>query len=188
MVEIWKAVVCDKGLYFGDYYDISNIGRLKSKERYVPHSRYGVQHRQEKIIKPKYHHGGYIEYQLGKGKTTQSFRAHRLVLLAFVSNPTNRKEVNHKDGNKHNNNVANLEWVNRKQNMQHALKTGLRKSPDQLIPTKARMKPVKIEKNNIVLEFESASAASRYIGCARSVTNKIARNGRTVFGWTVIYI
>jgi hypothetical protein len=51
---------------------------------------------------------------------------HRLVALHFIDNPLNYKEINHKDGNKSNNNISNLEWISRSGNIKHAYNTGLR--------------------------------------------------------------
>ncbi len=65
---------------------------------------------------------GYLRTSLGYGNT---FKIHRLVAEAFIPNPDKKKEVNHKDGNKLNNNVSNLEWATHLENMQHAVRTGL---------------------------------------------------------------
>jgi hypothetical protein len=65
---------------------------------------------------------GYLRVSLGYGF---SKRVHRLVAEAFVPNPNNLPEVNHKDGNKANNNAMNLEWCTRKDNMAHAFASGL---------------------------------------------------------------
>lgn len=78
-----------------------------------------------------YDEGGYLMFNVG---TTQghrnvmkyhTLRIHRLVALAFIPNPDNLPEVNHKDGNKKNNCVTNLEWVSGLENLQHAWNTGL---------------------------------------------------------------
>ena len=51
---------------------------------------------------------------------------HRMVAITFIPNPENKPEVNHKDGNKHNNDISNLEWVSKSENVIHAFKHGLK--------------------------------------------------------------
>lgn len=68
---------------------------------------------------------GYKQYRLSKNNEKISFYAHRLVAEAFLPNPYNLPIVNHKDGNKLNNNLENLEWVSYSENCEHAHQSGL---------------------------------------------------------------
>lgn len=91
-------------------YQVSNYGRVKSLERYVYNSRYGKQHIKEKILKVFKDKGGYLKCALCKSGKCKMYFIHRLVAEAFISNPDNLPCVNHKDENKENNYVDNLEW------------------------------------------------------------------------------
>jgi hypothetical protein len=68
---------------------------------------------------------GYYKVDLYSEGKRETHRVHRLVGQAFILNPDNLPQINHKDGNKQNNNVENLEWVDNSQNMTHAYRTGL---------------------------------------------------------------
>ena len=70
---------------------------------------------------------GYLAVDLYENGERKTKRVHRLVAEAFIPNPDNKTEVNHKDGNKLNNNVSNLEWVTSKENVRHAWDNGLMK-------------------------------------------------------------
>jgi hypothetical protein len=111
--EIWKDVIGYEGLY-----QISNFGRVKSFWR-----------RKEIIMKLSNNGWGYSFVSLRKNKTKiKSITIHRLVAIAFISNPENKEQVNHIDGNKQNNHYSNLEWCTRLENMRHGFKTGLIKT------------------------------------------------------------
>lgn len=69
---------------------------------------------------------GYIRVYVSKDSKKKWFLVHRLVALAYIPNPENKKTVNHKDGNKSNNHVSNLEWSTYEENLNHAIDTGLR--------------------------------------------------------------
>lgn len=120
MKEEWKDIEGYEGLY-----QISNLGRVKSLERIVPlkNGRKRVQY--ELIRKPKKAYKGYLQVDLWKNHKCSVKRINRLVAIAFIPNPENKPEVNHIDGNKENNRIDNLEWVTGKENMRHAIKTGL---------------------------------------------------------------
>lgn len=82
-----------------------------------------------KIIKPfKGGTSDYLMVRLHLGKSVKrSCLVHRLVAINFIENPENKAQVNHKDGNKVNNHISNLEWNTRKENINHALNIGLSK-------------------------------------------------------------
>ncbi|MBR4153372.1 MAG: HNH endonuclease [Selenomonadaceae bacterium] len=107
--EIWRDIF--------DNYQISNFGRVKSFQRY-PNG---------KILKPALG-GGYLCVGLRIDGKTKMFLVHVLVARAFISNPDNKPEINHKDGWRINCHVENLEWVSHAENIQHAFNNGLNKS------------------------------------------------------------
>jgi len=123
MKEIWKPVVG-----YERYYEVSNLGRVKSLARKAGEGYVGVNHKYnvDRIRKLYYskRHGRLMVTLDAKGKSINT-NVHRLVMKAF--NPTNNPnlQINHKDGNKLNNRLDNLEWVTGKENIAHAFRTGL---------------------------------------------------------------
>lgn len=120
--EIWKDIE-----NFPNY-QISNLGRVKSKGRYT---KTGIKN-QEKIFRKEFIIKGYINKKGYKQVTLydinnkpKTMRVHKLVALAFIKNKNNLLQINHKDGNKLNNEVNNLEWISNYENMQHAINNGL---------------------------------------------------------------
>lgn len=75
-------------------------------------------------MKPCIIHGGYLMIDSRHNGKRKGLLVHRAVALTFIPNPLNKPEVNHKDGDKSNNNDWNLEWATPKENMQHAFKNG----------------------------------------------------------------
>lgn len=119
MDEIWKDVPGYEG-----YYQVSNIGNVKSLDRVVSHKRYNKEHVSEKILSPK-KHGGYLSVRLcGDGKR-KLFLVHRVVMLAFVGNPSKEQiDINHKNSNKKDNRLINLEYCTRSENIKHSYLNG----------------------------------------------------------------
>lgn len=113
MTEEWKAIEGYEGLY-----EISNKGRVYSVKRNKYLSPYEVH--QDAGLR------GHRVINLYKNGVYKGFCVHRLVALAFIPNPKNLPVVNHKDGNKQNNNVENLEWCTQKENVEHAIREGRR--------------------------------------------------------------
>lgn len=115
MKEEWRPV---KG--YEDLYEVSNLGNLKSLQRSTYVNRDGGFYKRlpERRLKPSLHHSGYLVTILTKGGKRKNHFVHRLVLEAFVKNDNPKKKTitNHKDENKTNNNVDNLEWCDHQYN------------------------------------------------------------------------
>jgi hypothetical protein len=123
MTEIWKSL---KGIVeYGDYYEISNFGHVRSLDRVFIGANNRIQNKKGSILKPKKGKNGYLSVNLKLNRKSRMYYVHRLVALAFIVNDKNSPEVNHKDGNKSNNNIDNLEWSTGKENIGHAIETGL---------------------------------------------------------------
>ena len=111
--EIWKDVKDYEGLY-----QVSNLGRVKSLER-KSWNGYKWFIKKERILKPRPLKAGYLKVSLSKDGIVKDFLIHRLVAIAFIPNPNNLPEVNHKDENKGNNWYCNLEWCDGKYNINY---------------------------------------------------------------------
>ena len=110
MEEEWRPVKGYEGLY-----EVSNMGRVKS-----------LYYGKERIMRTPDNSTGYRNVELAR-QTPKRKLVHRLVAEAFIPNPMNLPVVNHLDGDKHNDCVFNLEWCTKKENTNHAIKTGLMK-------------------------------------------------------------
>ena len=116
--EEWRDI---KG-YEGQY-QVSNLGRVKSLDRISAQNH----HLKERIRKPETDKNGYKIVNLCKEGIVTLHKVHRLVGEAFIDNPDNKPQINHKDGCKCNNCVGNLEWVNSSENVIHAFRIGIKK-------------------------------------------------------------
>jgi len=119
--EIWKPVIGFEG-----YYEISNTGKIKSIKREITVST-GKRTINEKILTTRINNWGYIDVRLSKGSVIKTKFIHILTAEAFIPNPLNKFEVNHKNGIKTDNSIQNLEWVTHSENMKHAYEMGLAK-------------------------------------------------------------
>ena len=127
-------------------YEVNQLGEIRHKKR-------------QKILKPRSNNGGYqyVNFKIN-GKNT-NFAVHRIVANAFIPNPNGCTEVNHKDYNKKNNCVDNLEWVSSSQNKQHSyLKQENKKSRGKAVN--------QYTKEGIFLKtFDSVSDSAKELGC-----------------------
>ena len=168
--EEWRDIPGYEG-----FYQASNKGRIRSVERIVK-CREGVNRRvPSKILSQnKSGNGGYLRVMVSVKGKTKYVAAHILVALAFIPNKHNKEQVNHINGNKHDNRAENLEWVTQSENMKHAYLIGLEK------PRKVQERPVFCTSNG--LEFSSIKAASRYIGRCTSTLRQAIRDKRPCNG------
>lgn len=117
--EIWKDILGFDGIYL-----VSNFGRVKKmSNKFITSS--NVNSETGDFILKYCIIKGYPKVSLIKNGVYKMFFIHRLVGLAFISNPENKPFINHIDGVKENFNLSNLEWCTASENMQHAIKTGL---------------------------------------------------------------
>jgi len=118
-MEIWKDIPGYEGLY-----QASNYGNIKSfKRRGQP---------KDRIRKPMMLTNGYRNIDLSKHNKRSLQKISRLVATSFIPNPENKLCVNHKDGNKLNDKLDNIEWCTHSENQKHAYKLGLKKKVAKL--------------------------------------------------------
>ena len=117
--EIWLPVRGYEGLY-----EVSDKGRVRSKDREVQYSDGRVIKKKGKFLSISAGANGYENVKLYKDKKAKNHSVHRLVAEAFIPNPDDKPQVNHKDRNPLNNGFENLEWVTHQENADHAVATG----------------------------------------------------------------
>jgi hypothetical protein len=172
-MERWKLIDGTNGKIM-----VSDEGRIKSLLR------------DERILKMHPNPKGYMVVRVTINRKKISLKVHREVAKAFNDNPNKLPQVNHKDGDKTNNNYWNLEWVTNKENADHAKRTGLWNSVIQgsLRENERRKKKIiGTNPNNEIVHFDSVSDAERYIG-SRHVTDVLKGKRNHAMGWTFEYV
>ena len=173
MQEEWRKIQ-------GQEYEVSNFGRVRSLTRKLWNG-CGFFVKEGKILKPRPLPTGYLRVNLSHDKT---YYIHRLVAEAFISNPDNLPQVNHKDENKQNNSVDNLEWCTGKYNVNYG--TGRKRAAEKKRGKIINNKPILqcSRDGTIMRKFVSVTAASRETGIDNSHIGKVANGvNRTAGGF-----
>lgn len=155
-MEIWKDIKEYEGLYL-----VSNYGKVKSKR---------------KQRKPRLDKYGYPTVSLSKNGIKKHYKIHRLVAIAFLPNEYNKPTVNHKDGNKENNHVSNLEWNTVKENIIHASNTDLRNYNGSGNPNVKLTPQEVLAIKSVDYSLISQARISRIYGVGTTQINRIVRN------------
>lgn len=163
--EIYKPI---KG--YEDYYEVSNYGKV----RRIKYENNGnkTQYKLPNYLKPRKDKDGYLRYDLCLNNKVKRFMAHRLVALTFLENFNNYPCVNHKDGNKENNYVDNLEFCTVQYNNLHALSTGLRNMKNNKLSKQVEQYDMN---DNLLNTFKSANEAHRITGLSQGHISECCR-------------
>ena len=189
--EIWKDIPG-----YEDLYQVSTFGRVRSKDRIVELDWTNNKHvsmnyfsyiKKGKIMKLRRNVFGYVTVHLTKDKKQKGYFVHRLVMLAHSPQHEEDKTlINHKDENKANNNIDNLEWCTAKYNVNYG--TCINRRSNKQMYTNSKRKPViSIDKNGNKVEYLSAWDASRKLGIFQSNIWKAINKGGTCAGYKWIY-
>lgn len=173
--EIWKDVYGYEG-----YYQVSNMGRVRSLDRYIYHN--GARNESKMIfikgkeLKP--HDAGrkHLTVCLMKNGIGNIYYIHRLVMETFTENIDNLPRINHKDENPYNNELSNLEWCTHKYNTNYG--SCIKKRSEKICKSVSRYD----NNMNYIDTFNSCSQAGKELNIDSSSIAKCARGERNTAG------
>ena len=185
--EVWKSVVGFEG-----YYEVSNLGRVRSMERTIVCSDGKIRKHKGVVLSMIKHNSGYMEVKLFKDGVGTGFLIHRLVAFAFIPNPDNKPELDHINTIRTDNRVENLRWVTRKENCGNNIthKRVLDRANSSVViaktlATKAKknshLAPKRVYQftldGEFIAEYSSCHEAARKTGANFVMISTVARHG-----------
>lgn len=168
--EIWKS---HQNI---DSIEVSTFGRVRTLDRIVSSVR-RTYLKKGRVLKQSYNYNGYLKVNIPIDGKQATKRVNRLVAETFISNPDNLPQVNHRDCDRTNNNVDNLEWCTASYNAKYREKYGISQTEAQGNPLFA-IKMATLE----VLQFKSQHEASRTLGINQGHINEVIKGKRNQAG------
>jgi hypothetical protein len=177
-LEEWRDLVGYEGLYL-----ISNNGKLKSLDKVIPYIDGRMKHMKGKMLKQcraktpgrSEDDTGYLQSRLTKNGKSKAWNVHILVARTFIPNPENKPIVNHKDGNKLNNYISNLEWATYSENNQHAYDNNLKSDNTPVLK-------INLDNGDVIDRYNSIHEAGRKNNINKSNIHSVCNNKRNHAG------
>lgn len=143
------------------------------------------------VIKGKIDANGYVRVSLTKNGQTKNYLVHRLVAKQFIPNPDNLPQVNHKNGNKCDNTVGNLEWCTAKENKKHAYDNNITDTKRKALAALDKVNSVKAYRNiaatngEETIVFADTNAAAAFFQCHKDKVSQAIKHNKVFHGYTL---
>lgn len=176
MNEIWEPIANTDNVYW-----VSSLGRVRSIDRIISYSDGRKELKEGSEIIGSVTRNGYRIVGLTVNKIRKYYTVHRLVAEAFIPNPENKPQINHKNGIRTDNRVENLEFCTQSENMKHSYRVLSRKHPRPNLGKFGKDNPLskivlQIKDGKVIAEFYGMKEASRVTGISQSHISGVVNN------------